>query len=97
MDGVESWSAFRQRVRSGLKQIITAPGSGRRVAVFTSGGVIGTMVQTVLEAPESQALAINWRVKNCSLTEFTFGGGRISLDSFNTIPHLEDRELVTFR
>ncbi|HEX8999183.1 MAG TPA: histidine phosphatase family protein [Blastocatellia bacterium] len=97
MDGVESWSAFRQRVRSGLKQIIAAPGSGRRVAVFTSGGVIGTTVQTVLEAPESQALAINWRVKNCSLTEFTFGGGRISMDSFNTIPHLEDRELVTFR
>ena len=97
MEGVETWSAFRQRVQSGLKQIITAPGSGRRVAVFTSGGVIGTTVQTVVEAPERQALTINWRVKNCSLTEFTFGGGRISLDSFNNVAHLDDHGLVTFR
>ncbi|HMV48616.1 MAG TPA: histidine phosphatase family protein [Blastocatellia bacterium] len=97
MEGVETWTAFRSRVRSGLKQIISAPGSGRRVAVFTSGGVIGTTVQAVLEAPERHALAINWRVKNCSLTEFTFGGGRISLDSFNSVQHLEEKELVTFR
>lgn len=97
VDGVESWSAFRARVRGALKQIITAPGSGRRVAVFTSGGVIGATVQSVLEAPDRQALGINWRVKNCSLTEFTFGGGRISLDSFNALPHLENQELQTFR
>lgn len=97
VQGVESWSAFRARVQSALQRILGAPGSGRSVAIFTSGGVIGATVQTVLDAPEPQALGINWRVKNCSLTEFTFGGGRISLDSFNTIPHLEDPALRTFR
>lgn len=97
VEGFETWISFRTRVRRALKQIVSAEGSGRRVAVFTSGGVIGTTVQTVLDAPEPQALQINWRVKNCSLTEFTFGNGRISLDSFNSLPHLNDPTLQTFR
>ncbi|MEP7340168.1 MAG: histidine phosphatase family protein [Acidobacteriota bacterium] len=97
IEGVESSVTFRSRVQSALNRIINAEGSGRRIAVFTSGGVIGHIVQTVLEAPAHQALQINWRVKNCSLTEFTFGGGRVSLDSFNAIPHLDDPALRTFR
>jgi len=100
IDGVESSACFRARVQSALNRILQAEGSGRRVAVFTSGGVIGHVVQTVLEAPAHQALQLNWRVKNCSLTEFTFGakaGGRISLDSFNAIPHLDDPALRSFR
>jgi hypothetical protein len=36
-------------------------------------------------------------VRNCSLTEFVFSGERISLDSFNAIPHLDDPALRTFR
>jgi broad specificity phosphatase PhoE len=97
VDGFETWVSFRTRVRRALKNIVSAKGSGRRVAVFTSGGVIGATVQTVLEAPEQQALHINWRVKNCSLTEFTFGSGRISLDMFNSLPHLDDSAMKTFR
>jgi len=97
VNGVESSAAFRSRVRSVLQRILKAEGSGRRVAAFTSGGVIGHIVQTVLEAPAHQTLQINWRVRNCSLTEFTFGKGRISLDSFNAIPHLDDPAFRTFR
>jgi broad specificity phosphatase PhoE len=67
------------------------------VAVFTSGGVIGVTVQNVLNAPEPLALEINWRVRNCSMTEFIFSRDRLSLDSFNTIPHLDDPALRTYR
>lgn len=95
--GVETWPAFQARVRAALTRIIAIEGSGRRVAVFTSGGVIGLAVQTVLQAPERAALEINWRVRNCSLTEFTFSRDRLSLDSFNTIPHLDEAALRTFR
>jgi broad specificity phosphatase PhoE len=97
VEGVESWRSFQSRVRDAIKRIITAEGSGRRVAVFTSGGVIGLAVQNVLNAPDRAALEINWRVRNCSLTEFTFGRDRLSLDSFNTIPHLDDPALRTYR
>ncbi|MEO6726341.1 MAG: histidine phosphatase family protein [Blastocatellia bacterium] len=97
IEGVESSTVFRSRVQSALNRILKAEGSGRRIVVFTSGGVIGHIVQTVLQAPAHQALHLNWRVKNCSLTEFTFGSERISLDSFNAIPHLDDPALRTFR
>jgi hypothetical protein len=36
-------------------------------------------------------------VRNCSLTEFVFSGERLSLDSFNGTPHLDDPALRTFR
>jgi broad specificity phosphatase PhoE len=97
VEGVESWRSFQSRVRGALKRIIATEGSGRRVAVFTSGGVIGLSVQNVLNAPERAALEINWRVRNCSLTEFIFSRERLSLDSFNAIPHLDDPALRTYR
>ena len=97
VEGVESWRSFQSRVRAAIKRITSAEGRGRRVAVFTSGGVIGLAVQNVLNAPERSALEINWRVRNCSLTEFTFSRDRISLDSFNAISHLDDPALQTYR
>ncbi|MBO0724122.1 MAG: histidine phosphatase family protein [Blastocatellia bacterium] len=97
IEGVESWRSFQSRVHTVIKRITSAKGSGRRVAVFTSGGVIGLAVQNVLNAPERSALEINWRVRNCSMTEFVFSRDRLSLDSFNTIPHLDDPALRTYR
>ncbi|MCI0339419.1 MAG: histidine phosphatase family protein [Acidobacteria bacterium] len=97
VEGVESWASFRSRVRSAINRIISGEGSGRRIAVFTSGGVIGLTVQTLLGAPEHKALEINWRIRNCSLTEFVFSRDRLSLDYFNSIPHLDKPSLRTFR
>jgi len=94
LPGVESWQDFRQRVTAGLRGILTADRPSRRVVVFTSGGPIGIGVQTALQAPETMAIEINWRVRNCSLTEFLFTRDRISLDVFNATPHLEE---ITFR
>lgn len=95
---VESWRAFRERVGRGLQHITGgAARSGRRVVVFTSGGPIGVAVQIALNAPDRTGLEVNWRVRNCSLTEFVFSGERLSLDTFNAIPHLDDPGLRTFR
>jgi len=85
---IEPFPAFQHRVRGALSRCLDAPGS-RRIAVFTSGGPIGGTVATVLGAPPEKALELNWRIRNASLTEFVFAsGGRISLDSFNGVPHL---------
>ena len=92
----ESFRAFRDRVERGLRHVMGKPGSGRRVALFTSGGVIGTSVRFALGAPDRTALEVNWRVRNCSLTEFVFSKGRFTLDSFNALPHLEDPALRTY-
>jgi len=98
-DGVESFASFRERVVGALRRV-TLPSPTRRgnqrVVVFTSGGPIGTCVQEILGAPAEAALRLNFRVKNASITEMTFGSNRISLDSFNGVEHLAPA-LRTFR
>lgn len=93
---VETWSVFRARVLRALARIQEGP-SNRNVALFTSGGPVSVLVQAAIGAQERSFLEVNWRVKNCSVTEFTFSRDRLSLDSFNALPHLEKAELRTFR
>jgi broad specificity phosphatase PhoE len=96
LDGVEPWPLFRARVREALQRVMRgAP--NRRVAVFTSGGPIGLSVQTAMCAPDRMFLEVNWRIRNCSLTEFVFSGDRFTLDSFNGVPHLDQLALWTYR
>jgi len=91
-----TWRDWSEAVRGALADIMTAAGSGRRVAVFTSGGPIAVSVQTVLSAPDIKAAELNWRINNCSVTRYTWSGERISLDRFNDIAHLP-RNMRTFR
>lgn len=93
---LESFEAFCARVASALKPIVEDERPGRRVLVVTSGGPIGAAVQMALAAPARMAVELNWRVRNCSITEFLFTKGRIALDSFNGTPHLA-AELVSYR
>jgi broad specificity phosphatase PhoE len=95
-DGVEGFPAFRDRVERALRRVMEKPGSGRRVALFTSGGFIGTSVRLALDAPDRMALEVNWRVRNCSLTQLVFTKDRFTLDSFNGLPHLDDPALWTY-
>lgn len=96
---ISTWDEFAGGVRDALRDIMDKGGSGRRVAVFTSGGPIGVSVQTVLRAPELQAAKLNWRVRNASLTDFTFSNAdRVTLDAFNATPHfVKQPDLLTYR
>ncbi|HTB15350.1 MAG TPA: histidine phosphatase family protein [Bryobacteraceae bacterium] len=93
---VETWGAFRSRVLRGLRRLQDG-GSNRSVVLFTSGGPISVLVQAAIGAAERSFLEVNWRVRNCSISEFTFSKDRLSLDSFNSLPHVETAELRTFR
>lgn len=95
-ESVETWRLFQGRVMRALRLLQDGP-SARNIVLFTSGGPVSVLVQAAIGAPERSFLEINWRVKNCSITEFTFSRERISLDSFNALPHLERAELRTFR
>jgi broad specificity phosphatase PhoE len=81
-------------VRHALKTL--TQGRGVTVAAFTSGGPIGTILQTALNAPDAAALELNWRVRNGSLTTLLFHQGRVSLDRFNDTGHFE-KGLETMR
>ena len=97
IDNVETWPVFRQRVESTIRQIQSNASKSSRVAIVTSGGFIGTTVQSVLSAPDRSALELNWRVRNSSLTELVFTPDRLTLDSFNAVPHLPDPSQWTYR
>ncbi len=95
--GVETWGTFRDRIRSGLRKIVARPGSGRRVAVFTSVGAVTVALQHAMGCDDQTALATGWRVWNCSVTEFAFSGDRFTLDRFNALPHLPNPDDWTYR
>jgi len=97
-DRVESWQDFRDRVNHGMDQVISANStSGRNVAVFTSVGPITVALQRALNCPDKAALETGWRTWNCSLTEFAFTVERLTLDRFNSLPHLTDSSQWTYR
>lgn len=94
---VETWPDFRKRVENTIRQVQKDAPKGCRVAVVTSGGFIGTAVQATIAAPDRSALELNWRVRNCSLTEWVFTRDRLTLDSFNAVPHLPNPSHWTYR
>ena len=86
----------RGRVSGAIGRLMEGP-PGRRVAVFTSGGPIGFAVKFALHAPARSFLDLNWRIRNCSVTEFVFDRERLTLDAFNGIAHLDGADLRTYR
>ena len=94
---IGSWQQFKGRVLQGLAGIIDRNNRGRRVAVFTSGGPISVAVQLALGLSDEKALEINWALRNGSITEFLFTRDRFTLDAFNGLPHLPDRNLWSYR
>ena len=95
--GIEPWAEFKQRVSSGIDRIVNRSGGGRTVMAVTSAGTIVAAMHRALQCPDEVALGLGWRIWNCSLTAFAFTKDRFTLDRFNSMSHLEDPELWTYR
>ncbi len=96
----ESWTAFRARVSGGLEQAVAGRGRDELVAIFTSGGVIGTAVGAVLGLAPEKAITLSWRIHNASVTEIHYGRSGFSLAGFNAVAHLRlaaGGTLLTYR
>lgn len=96
----ESWSQFRERVHHAIDDIMARHQKGSRVLISTSGGVIAMTLQRVLEIPDRHVISTNWMVHNSSVTRIKYGGGKLSLTQFNSLPHLEKvdlQQLITYR
>ncbi len=98
--GFECFDDFRVRVHSAIDQLMAKHTGGSRVLVSTSGGVIAMALQRVLNFPDPQVIETNWMVHNSSVTRVKYGGGRVSMTQFNSLPHLEQegmQHLITYR
>jgi broad specificity phosphatase PhoE len=91
----ETWPAFQQRVAAARAAI--QQGSGQRVLVVSSGGVIAAMTQQVLQAPAATAIALNMQIHNSSVSHYFFNRDALHLASFNGVVHLDDRERRAFQ
>lgn len=98
--GVETWTQFRARVLSYLEALTSsgaedAPGT---ILAVSSEGPLAVLLQRALGLDDEAAFQLAWRVRNSSITTFLFDErGRLSLDSFNALPHIPDRGAWTFR
>ncbi len=103
---LEPWSAFRRRVAAGLDRIAVGGVRGGSVAAFTSGGAVAAAVGHALALADEKIIEMSWWVRNAAVTEFLFSPAngqqpgvrdlRWTLHTFNTTPHLDDPDRVTY-
>ena len=86
----ETWADFEARVLAA--RVFATDTTARRVLVISSGGVIGQLVATALNAPKAMMMEVNLQVKNSSMTRFVFSGDRFFLNEFNATPHLAPKD-----
>jgi broad specificity phosphatase PhoE len=97
LDGVEPWADFCARVTRGVLQFLSEGAPKEQVAIFSSGGPTSVTVQRALDLAPLKTVQLSWMIRNCSFSEFVYSGNRFSLSSFNTIPHIDDESMRTYR
>ncbi len=100
VEGVGTWKKYSSRIDAAIDKIMAQEGSGKNIAIFTSGGPIAVAVQKALTLSNGNTLNILWQIVNTSITRFKYSGSRISLVSFNDFSHLEaagDKKMITYR
>jgi broad specificity phosphatase PhoE len=80
---MQSWAAYSGDAHRALADVIQREGSGRTVAVFTSGGTIATLVAHVLGLSSAQVYQFYEPIFNCSVTRLLYSGKKVSLSCFN--------------
>mgnify|MGYP002039783724 CR=1 FL=1 len=89
--GMPSWNEFSAGVRSALDHV-RHHHAGQNVLLVSSGGPISTAVGEVLGTAPEVTIALNMRIRNSAVTEFSISPKRLMLQTFNTLPHLNELE-----
>ncbi|TGD74132.1 histidine phosphatase family protein [Mangrovimicrobium sediminis] len=101
--GIQAWADYREALDLALGELMQSEGSGRSVALFTSGGTIATIVAGVLGLDGTAVYRFYEPIFNCSITQLFFSGQRVSLSYFNDRSFLQllgeqyNEELLSYR
>ena len=93
--GAEPWAETRRRAASALAEMTADAGPGETRLAFSSGGLISMIVGEVLGLGDEQVLDLSLVLANAALVELRFSSGRVGLDAFNIVAHLEADDLLT--
>lgn len=92
----ETWIEFRARLQSAQQQIQSLADSRRRILAIGSGGSISAFVGTVLDIPDENIFDLNLQYRNTAISHFYLDSKKLSLSSFNGLPHLDTNEMAQF-
>ncbi|ELX12859.1 phosphoglycerate mutase-like protein [Janthinobacterium sp. HH01] len=84
----ETWPEFRRRCVAALERLDT-DSSKQTTIVFTSGGVIATLMQHLLGLQDYQVMELSWSLANCAVTKLLQRPGQFTLSYLNNYAHLE--------
>ncbi len=89
--GMPSYADFVAGIQDALARVRAQAemDGGGDVLMVSSGGPISTVVAQVLGAPAATSIELNLRIRNSAVSEFAFNAKRLSLVTFNTLPHLD--------
>ncbi len=87
--GMPTWNEFSAGVRAALDHV-RQHHTGQNVLLVSSGGPISTAVGQVLGTAPEVTIALNMRIRNSAVTEFSISPKRLMLQTFNTLPHLNE-------
>lgn len=89
--GMPSYTEFVRGVTGALDHV-RANHHGQNVLLVSSGGPISTAVGHVLGLSPEATIELNLRIRNSAVTEFSISPKRLMLQTFNTLPHLNEVE-----
>lgn len=88
---IEPWSEFKARGWNTLKELSQQNKEDAEFVFFTSGGIIATVLSTVLNLDFEHTVDAIWRIRNTSITTFKLTSNSAKLVEFNTIAHLQEQ------
>lgn len=94
---VEPFPSFHARIERGLWDLVQRHPARDSVLLVTSAGPVGVATALALDQPSWAGLTHSFVVHNASITELSCRPGSLQLRTFNALPHLTDRRLVTTR
>ena len=86
--GMPAYAEFLNGVTTALDHVRKTHDGN--VLLVSSGGPISTAVGHVLGTTPETTIELNLRIRNISVTEFSFNPKRHTLVTFNTLPHLDE-------
>ena len=94
--GAKKYDEFKATAQLGLQKIMTGNDQGKSIAAFSSGGCIAAMLGKVVGTNDNgKTMGFNLVMRNTAINEVLFSGNRLSLKTFNALPHLTEEMITT--
>ncbi len=87
----EPWRDFKARGWNTVQELTSTGDKETESVFFTSGGVIATILATVLDLDFEHTVDAIWRIRNSSVTSIQIIKGKARLIEFNSIAHLQEQ------